>query len=158
MEKNSDWIKNDRLLYAALEFKEPVKEIVYLYDFLCKSYLFMAVENVRKKVLNHWRSGDRATFVENADFLLDALMELCKEKGIKVVFIPNLNFSTSSSDKTAEALWAIFRQKHPEANYLSLESVFEKNKSFLLAKDRYHPNEYGHEVIAEGIFRYLTEN
>ncbi|MFH1800734.1 MAG: hypothetical protein ABH891_07840 [Candidatus Omnitrophota bacterium] len=158
MEKNSGWIKNDRLLYAALEFKEPVKEIVYLYDFLCKSYLFMAVENIRKRFLGAWYSGDRATSIENPDFLFEALITLCKEKGIKVVFIPQLDFLTRSNDRQTGDPLANLRRKHPETYYLSLESIFERNEHFTIMKDRFHLSSYGHEVIAEEIFRQLTEN
>ncbi|MFH1800733.1 MAG: hypothetical protein ABH891_07835 [Candidatus Omnitrophota bacterium] len=158
MEKNSGWIKNDRLLYAALEFKEPVKEIVYLYDFLCKSYLFMAVENIRKRFLGAWHSGDRATSIENPDFLFEALITLCKEKGIKVVFIPQLDFLTRSNHKLTENFLVNFRQKYPEIYYLSLEGIFERYENFLIAIDNSHTNNYGHEVIAQEIFRQLTEN
>jgi hypothetical protein len=158
VEKNSSWIKNDRLLYAALEFKEPVKEIVYLYRFLCKSYLFMAVENIRKKFLNEWHSGDQEALVKNPHSFFDELITSCKEKGIKVVFIPQLYFSKSSNDKQTEDSLAIFRREHPETYYMSLKGIFDGNKSSLLAKDRCHPSEYGHEVIAQEIFRQLTEN
>lgn len=157
MEKNSDWIKNNRLLYAALEFKEPVKEIVYVYDFLCRSYLFMAVENIRKKFLNEWRSGDQGTLVENPHSFFEKLITSCKEKGIKVVFIPQLNFSMGSNDKQTEFVLAGFRRQHPETYYLSLESVLEGNKNSLFATDRCHPSEYGHEVIAQELFRQLLE-
>ncbi|MFH1800732.1 MAG: hypothetical protein ABH891_07830 [Candidatus Omnitrophota bacterium] len=158
MEKNSGWIKNDRLLYAALEFKEPVKEIVYLYDFLCKSYLFMAVENIRKRFLGAWHSGDRVTSIENPNFLFEALITLCKEKGIKVVFIPQLNFLTRSNHKLTENFLVNFRQKYPEIYYLSLEGIFKRYENFLIARDRAHANNYGNEVMAQEIFRQLTEN
>ncbi|MFH1800731.1 MAG: hypothetical protein ABH891_07825 [Candidatus Omnitrophota bacterium] len=158
MEKNSDWIKNGRLLYAALKFKEPIKEIVYLYDFLCKSYLFMAVENIRKRFLGAWHSGDRATSIENPDFLFKEVITLCKEKGIKVVFIPQLDFSTGLNDERTEIFLANLRREHPEIYYLNLEGIFNKNKNFLLAEAHSHPNRYGHKIIAQEIFRQLTEN
>ncbi len=157
IKKNFSWIKNDRLLYAALEFKEPVKEVVYLYDFLCESYLFMAVENIRKRVFEKWRSGDRKTLVESPESFFEEVLELCKEKGIKVVFIPQLDFSTRSNDKPTETFLMYLHMQHPEIYYLSLEGVFNGNENFLLAGDRSHLNEYGHKVIAQEIFRQLTE-
>jgi hypothetical protein len=157
MEKNSDWIKNDRLLYAALEFKEPVKEIVYVYNFLCKSYLFMAMENIRKKFLNKWHSGDQGSWVKNPHSFFEELITSCKEKGIKVVFIPMINFSTGANDKQTEYALADFRRKHPESYYLNLEGVLDGNKNSFFAADHCHPSEYGHEVIAQELFRQLVE-
>ncbi len=155
--KNSDWIKNDRLLYAALEFKAPVREVVYLYSFLCKSYLFMALENIRKKIFGEWASGGGRGATGRPEAFFEEVLRLCEEKGIKVVFIPQLDFSTCSNDKQTENILKIVREQHPEIYGLSLEGVFAGNRNFLLAEDRSHPSEYGHQVMAREIFRQLTE-
>jgi hypothetical protein len=163
VEKNSGWIKNDRLLYAALEFKEPVKQIVYLYDFLCHSYLFMAVENIRKKVLNQWSSAygehpkERELWAEKPGFFFEKVLKLCREKKIKLVFIPPLDFSVLSEIKIPEKTVAAICEKYPEIYFLSLNGVFSEKENFLLGNDTSHPSAYGHRVMAEELFRQLKE-
>lgn len=157
MEENSDWIKNDRLLYAALEFKKPIKEIVRLYDFLCNSYLFMAAENIRKRVLGRWFLIGQGISSGNPESFFEEVLTLCKAKKIKVVFIPQLDFSTYSNDFLTKEPLANFLKEHPEVHCLSLEGVFRGDKNYLLAEDRSHPTEYGHQVMAEEIFRQLME-
>ncbi len=117
----------------------------------------MAVENIRKRFLDQWHSEDGGTSAEKPDSFFEEVLKLCKEKGIKVVFIPQLEFSICSNHGEAEDFLINLRMKHPEIYSLSLEGVFDGNKNFLLAVDNSHPNEYGHQVIAQEIFRQLTE-
>lgn len=157
MEMNSSWIRNDRLLYAALEFKKPIKEIVYLYDFLCKSYLFMGLENTRKRVFNRLYCISREPSIERPGSYFNETLRLCREKKIKLLLIPQFDFFNFQSDlRTIKEIKRILSE-NPEVYCLDLERAFSENKNFILAYDGSHPTEYGHMVIAEEVFRKLTQ-
>ena len=163
VEKNSSWVKTDRLLYAALEFRTPIKEAVYLYCLLCKSYLFMAIENARKRVLNEWyaisgaNSADKTLPVEGPKALFEEVLELCRTKNIKVVFIPQLHFTKQGNFSWTEEILSTILKKHPETVSLNLEGMLSRQGGSPLAIDDSHLTQYGSQVVAEEIFRQLTE-
>jgi len=157
MEDNSGWIKNDQLLYAALEFKKPIKEIVYLYRFLCQSYLFMGLESVRKRLFNSLYYIGRGPSADNPEPYFEETIRLCREKKIKLLLIPQFDFFAFQDDQTTKKEIARIINENPDIYYLDLEDAFRRNKDFALAYDHSHPNEYGHMIIAEEIFRKLTQ-
>ena len=157
MEGNSSWIKNDRLLYAALEFKRPIKEIVYLYNFLCNSYLFMGIENARKEVFNRLYYISHEPLHDKPRSYFDETLKLCKEKKIKILIVLPFHFFDFQSEQTTKREIMKVIRKNSEIYYLDLEKAFHANKDFLLAYDVTHPTEYGHMIIAEEILKKLTQ-
>lgn len=157
IEGNSRWIKNDRLLYAALEFKKPVKEIVYLYNFLCKSYLFMGLENTRKRVFSKLYYISQKPSVEKYESYFEETLRLCREKKIKILLIPQFSFFSFQINSRTKEEFTRVHNENPDIYYLDLEDAFRRNKNFPLAVDNTHPTEYGHMIIAEEIFRKLTQ-
>lgn len=157
VEENSSWIKNDRLLYAALEFKKPIKEIVYLYNFLCNSYLFMGLETSRKKIFNRLYSISSGPFPDKPISYFDETLRLCRDRKIKILIVLPFHFlDLESESETKEEAMRII-EENPEIYYLDLEKALRANKDFFLAYDASHPTEYGHMIIAEEIFKKLTQ-
>lgn len=132
MEGNSSWIRNDRLLYAALEFKRPIKEIVRLYNFLCNSYLFMCLENARKEVFNRLYYTGREPLSDKPGFYFDEMIKLCKEKKIKILLVLPFDFFDLQSERPTKLKIMRIIRKNPEVYYLDLEKAFRANKGFLL--------------------------
>jgi hypothetical protein len=157
MEENSSWIKNDRLLYSALEFKKPVKGIVYLYNFLCKSYLFMGLESIRKRVFNRFCCIDQGPSPDQCRSYFDETLSLCREKKIKILLIPQFNFLSFQITPETIREFARILHENPDIYYLNLEEAFRRNNNLQLAVDNSHPTEYGHMVIAEAIFNKLIQ-
>lgn len=157
MEENSGWIKNDRLLYAALEFKKPIKEIVYLYDFLCNSYLFMGLETSRKKIFNRLYSISSGPFQDKPISYFDETLKLCRERKIKILLVIPFHFFDFQNELPAKKEIMKIIEKNPEVYYLDLEKAFRANKNSSIAYDISHPTEYGHMIIAEEIFKKLSQ-
>lgn len=157
LEEHPDWIRNSRLLYMALEFKNPIKEVVYLYNFLYKSYLFMGIENIRKRVFNKLFYADEELSGEISEFSFKKTLSLCKERNLKIFLIPQFDFVNFESDPNTKIKMGEIIKENKGIYYLDLQDAFAMNRNFLLAYDRSHPSEYGHMVIAEEIYRRLIK-
>ncbi len=48
---NKGWIRNDRMLLAAMEFRRPLRPVVEAYDLLRNSYVFMGLEWARRRLM-----------------------------------------------------------------------------------------------------------
>lgn len=157
MEKNSAWITNDRTLYSSLEFKKPIKEIVYLYNFLCKSYLFMGLENIRKRIFNRLYYINQESLHDKPRFYFNEILKLCRERKTKMLLVVPFNFSDFHSIEWDKREIMRISRENPEVYYLDLEEAFRANKDFSLGYDATHPSEYGHEIIAEEILKKLRQ-
>ena len=165
MDGNSDWVVSNRLLYAALEFENPVKELVCLYNSLCESYVFMRLENARKRIFNEWsylfpkRSAktERPTMMAEACF--ERMVRMCRENNIKLVLMPGVYFYLPKIGLQAEESIREIAHDHPEVHILGLQKLFlEEHKDHKSSYDAMHPNERGHRILAEEIFRKIMQD
>ncbi len=164
LERNADWIVSDRLLYAALEFKNPVKKIVCLYNSLCESYIFMKLENARKRIFNQWCSAfpkrphrmERLNTMAGSYF--EKMIRLCRENKIKLLLMPEVNFYRLEYGAGAEESIQRVIREHPEVYALSLRGSFLENNGHGFSYDGIHPDEFAHRIIAEGIFRKIMQD
>ncbi len=155
---NSDWIVSNRLLYAALEFNNPVKEIVYLYNSLCESYIFMRLENARKRVFNRWCCLFPARPAKMAGAYFEKMVRMCRENKIKLLLMPEVDFDRPDYGGGAEESIRRITREHPEVYVLGLQRLFLANKGHGFSFDANHPNECGHRIFAEEIFRKIMRD
>lgn len=156
---HSSWLTNQRLLRMALEFKKPTKEIVYLYNFLCESYLFMGMEYLRGRI-THLNSNFYSTLLKKKyvqDSPFKKILNLCEEKKIKILLIPQFDFCRLDYCFKSEDTFKGISAAYENVYFLGLKEVFLRSKDFVLATDSTHPNDYGHEIIAEEIYRKLIK-
>ena len=133
------------------------KQIVYLYNFLCNSYLFMGLENARKEVFNRLYYIGQEPLPDKPRSYFDETLKLCREKKIKILLVLPFHFLELQNEPlTKQEIMRIVRE-NPEVYYLDLEKAFRANKDLPLAYDVTHPTEYGHMIIAEEIFKKLTQ-
>lgn len=158
LKENSSWIKNQRLLYMALEFKRPIKEIVYLYNFLCESYLFFGIENMRKNLFAKLPIAITAkSSNEISEFSFEKTLHICKERGIKVFLIPQFDFQKYRYEQRTKNEMERICKENTNVYYLDLQNAFIMNGNFLLAYDIYHLTEKGSRILADEIYQALIK-
>jgi len=161
LQDHSSWIINQRMLRMALEFKHPVKEIVYLYNLLSESYLFMGIEYVRGKIITSMPfivKSAKPDFLGKREFSFKKILKLCKKRNIKILLMPQYDFIKNSVDKNTLKKMQEIQKLNNNVFCLNMEEAFLRNKEYILSFDSSHITEYGYKVIAEELYRKLIND
>lgn len=163
--EHSDWIHTSELLCGALAFKKPNEPIVRLYNFLCKSSLFLFMERVRFKVNDQ---AAQSSFGRNENILkqlLEDTVQLCKERKIKIILIPQVECShdppiaivkNSASKKTLEVMKSIAKG-NDNVYFLDVQGVFADGNNRSRFFDATHFTRLGTTLIAQTIYKKLKK-
>lgn len=157
--QNPELSKNQRLLFMALEFKKTIKPVLYVYNYLSESYLFMYINQLRRSVLAKLYNFKKSFPLEEKKKIweesLRDIIETCRRRGIKVLFIPELVYPNYDSTSDYRVLMQNFASESNQVYYLDLREAFIKKSDVYLFYDGVHPTEFGHEIIATEIYNKL---
>lgn len=159
LSQNPEWVKSQRMLFMALEFRKPIKPVVYAYNYLCESYMFMYFNQARKNISAKARDFKKSFLLEEKKKIweesLRGIIETCRLRGIKVLFIPEPRYPNYDSVGEYRVSMQTLARESTQVHYLDLREAYNKKAETFLFYDCVHPTEFGHEIIAAEIYNKL---
>jgi hypothetical protein len=152
------WIDTSDTLYAALEFKNPSKEAVYLYKLFLESYLFTGIETARKTIfIKYFNRVNEKTAGTSNEFPFAQTVQFCREKNIKLILIPLFDYSNFRNETKTENMFSMLAALYTDVYLCDLTAAFLKNKDKNIFNDHSHPSVYGHQLIADAIYETMRK-
>lgn len=120
-------------------------------------YVFMEPENPRYAPLITYEVTKKKELDSKSKEAIDELIDLCKEEGIKLVFVKTPYIIDQESTNTLASIWNYLDKKN--VSYIDYIQKAEQLDWFIdMDGDTWHNNSWGAEIITKDLASYVKEN
>lgn len=120
-------------------------------------YVFMEPENPRYAPLITYEVTKKKELDSKSKEAIDELIDLCKEEGIKLVFVKTPYIIDQESTNTLASIWNYLDKKN--VSYIDYIQKAEQLDWFIdMDGDTWHNNSWGAEIITKDLASYVKDN